>query len=66
MTDLAYILNWRRINSRLTTSGQPSAAQLKQIQHLGVTSIINLGAHDDPNALPNEADIVASLGMNYV
>lgn len=66
MTDLPHILNWRRISPRITTSGQPSEAQLADIRDLGVTHIINLGPHHNAGALPDEAGTVDSLGMTYV
>ncbi len=65
MTELNDILNWRRINARLTTSGQPDAEQLKKIRDIGVTHVVNLGLSEDKAALANEAGIVASLGMEY-
>jgi protein tyrosine phosphatase (PTP) superfamily phosphohydrolase (DUF442 family) len=64
MGDLA-ILNWRRIDGRLTTSGQPSEAALRELRDLGVTHIINLGPHEHERALPDEPASVAALGMSY-
>lgn len=66
MTDLPHILNWRRIDARITTSGQPSEQQLAEIQRLGVSHIINLGPHHNKGALEDEAASVASLGMTYI
>ncbi|MEM1419008.1 MAG: protein tyrosine phosphatase family protein [Pseudomonadota bacterium] len=66
MTDLPHILNWRRINDRITTSGQPSEAELAEIQKLGVTHVINLGPHHNKGALEDEAGSVAALGMRYI
>ncbi|WP_415403194.1 protein tyrosine phosphatase family protein [Tateyamaria sp. SN3-11] len=66
MTDLPNILNWRRINARLTTSGQPSEAELADIRALGVTHIINLGPHHNDGALADEAGTVGALGMRYI
>jgi protein tyrosine phosphatase (PTP) superfamily phosphohydrolase (DUF442 family) len=59
------ILNWRRIDARLTTSGQPSEAALSQLREMGVAHIINLGPHEHERALPDEAASVAALGMSY-
>lgn len=64
--DLVHILNWRRITDQITTSGQPSEAQLAEIHRLGVTHIINLGPHHNDGALPDERGTVTALGMNYV
>lgn len=66
MADPDTIFNWRRFDARLTTSGQPSAAQLAEIRALGVTHVINLGLHGHPRALPDEAATVGDLGMNYI
>ncbi|MBW4710456.1 protein tyrosine phosphatase family protein [Roseobacter sp. YSTF-M11] len=66
MTDLPKILNWRRINRRITTSGQPTEEQLADIRKLGTTHIINLGPHHNKGALDDEAGTVASLGMTYI
>lgn len=66
MEDLQNILNWRRINPRVTTSGQPTEEQLAQIQSTGVSHIINLGPHHNKGALADEAGTVASLGMTYI
>lgn len=60
------ILNWRRIDDRLTTSGQPSAEQFKHIHALGVTAIINLAHSDNANAMPDEAGIIDGMDMDYV
>ncbi|MBC7506404.1 MAG: protein tyrosine phosphatase family protein [Sandarakinorhabdus sp.] len=59
------IYNFRRIDARTTSSGQPTEAQLGEIAALGVTHIINLGLHSHEKALPDEAGSVAALGMEY-
>ena len=59
------ILNWRRLSPVLTSSGQPSEAQLGEIAALGISEVINLGPHAHVQALPDEAAIVAALGMRY-
>jgi protein tyrosine phosphatase (PTP) superfamily phosphohydrolase (DUF442 family) len=71
MTDLAHsdptdIPMWRRIDDRLTTSGQPSEEQLADIAGLGVQAIMNLGLHSHARALPDEAGSVARLGLRYI
>jgi len=57
--------NWRRIDARVTTSGQPSEADLATLASMGVTQVINLGLHSHERALPDEAVSVAALGMTY-
>lgn len=65
MTDPGIVM-WRRLGPRLTTSGQPTAAQLGMLRDLGVETIVNLAPHDHPHALPGEAATVARLDMTYV
>jgi hypothetical protein len=43
--DPTSIYNWRRLDNRITTSGQPTEPQLADIHALGVRHIINLGLH---------------------
>jgi uncharacterized protein (TIGR01244 family) len=66
MTDSESIYNWRRLDDRITTSGQPTEAQLADIHALGVRHIINLGLHSHEKALPDEAASVSRLGMTYI
>lgn len=65
MSDPTDILNWRRLDDRITTSGQPSEAQLAAIRDLGVAHVVNLGLHSHEKALADEAGTVAGLGMTY-
>ncbi len=65
MQNLTDIYNWRRVNERLTTSGQPSEIQLGELQKISVTHIINLGMHDHERALADEPKSVTNLGMEY-
>jgi protein tyrosine phosphatase (PTP) superfamily phosphohydrolase (DUF442 family) len=60
------IFMWRRVDHRLTTSGQPSEPQLARIAPLGVTHVLNLGLHTHEKALPDEAASVRALGMTYI
>mgnify|MGYP001797917451 FL=1 len=66
MSDPVGILNWRRIDAQVTTSGQPSEAQLGEIAEMGVRTVINLGPYDNNGALQDEPGTVADLGMTYV
>lgn len=59
VADPETIYNWRRLDDRIKTSGQPTEQQLPAIQALGVRHIINLGLHTREKALPDEA---ASVG----
>ena len=66
MGDPETIYNWRRLDDRVTTSGQPTEQQLADIRALGVRHIINLGLHTHEKALPDEAASVTRLGMTYI
>jgi protein tyrosine phosphatase (PTP) superfamily phosphohydrolase (DUF442 family) len=66
MADPELIYNWRRLDDRITTSGQPSEAQLADIQALGIRHIVNLGLHTHEKALPDEAASVNRFGMMYI
>lgn len=59
------VLNWRRLDDRITTSGQPNEAALAAIADLGVAHVVNLALHTHEQALPDEAASVAALGMTY-
>ena len=60
------IFNFRRLDDRITTSGQPSEAEVAALAAEGVTTVINLGLHSHERALPDEAASVAAAGMRYV
>jgi uncharacterized protein (TIGR01244 family) len=64
--DPTHIDHWLRIDSRLTTSGQPSESELAEIAALGARYVINLGLSSHEKALPNEAATVGALGMSYL
>lgn len=66
MADPQTIYRWRRLDDRITTSGQPTEQQLAEIRALGVTHIVNLGLHTHEKALPDEAASVGRLGMTYI
>ena len=65
MSDPVDFPNWRRYDPRLTTSGQPTEAQLAALPPLGVAHVVNLALHSHERALPDEAASVARLGMTY-
>ncbi len=66
MSDPTEIYNWRRLDSRVTTSGQPTEAQLVELSELGIEYVINLGLHTHEKALPDEAASLARLGITYI
>lgn len=60
------IYNYRPIDERTSTSGQPTGVQFERIREAGFTSVINLAPAAGENALPDEAGLLGALGMNYV
>jgi uncharacterized protein (TIGR01244 family) len=61
------IHNFREVDDRLSTGGQPTEAQLASAAAAGFQVVINLGLHDDPRySLPDEPGCVSALGMEYV
>ncbi|MEM0977620.1 MAG: protein tyrosine phosphatase family protein [Pseudomonadota bacterium] len=60
------ILNFRRLDDRITLSGQPTEDQLAALAKDGVTHVINLGPHHNKGALDDEPGTVVSLGMDYI
>ena len=66
MEDPTDTYNWHRLDGLLTSSGQPTEAQLAAIAALGVRCVINLAPHSHAHALPDEAASVRALGMDYV
>lgn len=63
--DPVAITAWHRLDARLTTSGQPEAEQLALLGPLGVTHVINLAMPSHEKSLPDEAGLLATLGIGY-
>lgn len=66
MADPTGIFNWRRLDDRLTTSGQPTEEQLQAIAALGARTVVNLGLHTHEKALADETASLAALGVDYI
>ena len=65
--DISSARNYRRIDERLITAGQPDEAQLASCAAGGTHVVINLALHDDPRySLADERATVESHGMTYV
>jgi protein tyrosine phosphatase (PTP) superfamily phosphohydrolase (DUF442 family) len=63
---LADIYNYRAIDKKLGTAGQPAEEDFKLIRGAGFETVINLALPTSDNALPNEGSVVTGLGMTYV
>jgi protein tyrosine phosphatase (PTP) superfamily phosphohydrolase (DUF442 family) len=60
------IYNYLCYHEKLSSSGMPTAEQMQKVAEAGVELVINLAPHDVPNAIPNEAGLIHSLGMEYI
>jgi protein tyrosine phosphatase (PTP) superfamily phosphohydrolase (DUF442 family) len=60
------IYHFMRLNETLSSSGMPTSEQMKSVAEEGTQVVINLAPHDVSNALPEEAALVGSLGMEYL
>jgi protein tyrosine phosphatase (PTP) superfamily phosphohydrolase (DUF442 family) len=60
------IYNYQFLNEKLSSSGMPTAEQMKEVADAGVRVVINLALTTSPGALPDEDIMVESLGMKYI
>ena len=58
------IYNYKPVNDKLITGGQPTEEQLRSAAAEGITTVINLATFGR-TSLPDEAGLVRSLGMTY-
>lgn len=67
MTDpLDSLLNFYPLTPLILTAGQPTVEQFAIIREAGCQVVINLARPTSTNALPDEAELVAAQGMDYV
>jgi protein tyrosine phosphatase (PTP) superfamily phosphohydrolase (DUF442 family) len=59
------VQNYFPIDARLATGGQPSAADFEAVAAAGYAAVINLGLLDPKYCLPDEAGLMATLGLRY-
>lgn len=64
--DLSGIRHFLRLSPRLATAGQPTAEQFASIAAAGFECVVNLALPTSTDALSDEAEVVAALGMEYV
>lgn len=63
--DPADIRNWQRRSDQLTTSGKLEAGDPARLAAIGVRHVINLALGDHPEALQNEAALLAEQDIAY-
>jgi uncharacterized protein (TIGR01244 family) len=59
------IYNFLKVDERTFTGGQPTEDQLQSAAETGNQVVINLAPYHPGESLPNEAETVQSLGMEY-
>jgi len=59
------IYNYRKVDDRTITGGQPTAEQLTAAAEEGYQVVINLATYQSGHSLVDEAGLVRSLGMTY-
>jgi protein tyrosine phosphatase (PTP) superfamily phosphohydrolase (DUF442 family) len=60
------IINFYQITENIGTGGQPTISQLSEIAKANYSVVINLAMHDSDNAIPEEGNVISSLGMTYI
>lgn len=60
------IYNYMHLGETLSSSGMPTPEQMKFVADAGTQVVINLAPHDVAHAIPNEGELVESLGMDYL
>ncbi len=60
------ICNYFKMSDSIGTAGQPTPVQFTAIRAAGYDVVVNLAMPDSTNALPNEHELVAEQGMEYV
>jgi uncharacterized protein (TIGR01244 family) len=61
----ADIYNYRKVNDRISTGGQPTEEQLRAAAAEGFNVVINLATIDPDRSLAGEGGLVRALGMTY-
>ena len=60
------IYNFLPLTVTLLSSGMPTAGQMVDVSNSSVQVVINLAMPGSDRALPDEAQLVESLGMKYI
>jgi protein tyrosine phosphatase (PTP) superfamily phosphohydrolase (DUF442 family) len=65
-SEITSITNYLEINPKLGTAGMPERPQFYTIAEHSFQVVINLALDESPGAIPDEADLVNTLGMKYI
>ena len=64
--DLAAITNFRQYSESFASAGQPTREQFQTLKDQGFERIVYIAFTNNPNAVPDEDQIVKGLGMEYM
>ena len=56
---------WQRLDAQTTTSGRVESADVARLAAIGVRHVINLALDSHPDALADEAALLAAQGIAY-
>ena len=59
------ITNFVALSDLIGTAGQPTPDQYQSVKDEGYELVINLATPDSKGAIPNESEVVTSLGTSY-
>lgn len=62
---VAEIYNFVQVDRSIGTSGQPTEAQFRALADAGYQAVVNLAPDGLDTSLPDEAELVRALGMEY-
>jgi uncharacterized protein (TIGR01244 family) len=65
MSDPSDIRAWQRLDEHTTTSGKIEEKDVARLAAIGVKHVINLALDDHPEALEDEAALIAKYGLSY-
>jgi len=60
------IFNFYQLSDNIATAGQPTIDELGKVVESGYEIIINTAANDYDTVIPNEGEIIQSLGIPYI
>ena len=63
---LAEIINFRQYSDSFASAGQPTLEQLQTVADQGFERVVYIAFTNNPNALPDEDQVVKNLGMEYM
>jgi len=66
MLDPEDIRAWQRLDDHTTTSGRLEEKDIARLGAIGVKHVINLALDDHPEALVDEAELLARQGISYI